>query len=161
MHQDDSYITAITQLTQIQNRYNAHKKLALLPPKEGNTREFSFKNCKCHPNCAIDKSSDSSHNPLPDPVSVLCFPCITNPAIPTGLRSKIRATLATRFNTSPTIIGRHFSEEEVELWGRLRLLGGGDTIRATSVGLSNAEDRWDVSYVRVCPPLLLVKFCSS
>ena len=29
----DSYITAVAQLTQIENRYNAHHLLALLPPK--------------------------------------------------------------------------------------------------------------------------------
>ena len=30
----DSYITAVAQLNQIKNRYNAHQQLALLPPKE-------------------------------------------------------------------------------------------------------------------------------
>jgi Transposase family tnp2 len=45
----DSYITAVTQLTQIENRYNAHQHLALLPPKERNSREFAFVKCECLP----------------------------------------------------------------------------------------------------------------
>ena len=42
----DSYITAVAQLEQIKNRYNAHDQLGLLPPKEGNTQEFAFIECK-------------------------------------------------------------------------------------------------------------------
>jgi hypothetical protein len=45
----DSHITAIAQLDQIKNRYNAHEQLALLPQKEGNSREFAFVKCKCLP----------------------------------------------------------------------------------------------------------------
>ena len=91
---------------------------------------------------------------LTDPGLVLCFPRQKNPEIPTGLRSKILAALVTRFNTTRTIIGRLFSDEEVEFWGRVRLLGGGDTIRAAAVCQSNAEDRRDSSYVRVSPTFL-------
>jgi hypothetical protein len=42
----DSYLTAVAQLNQIKNRYNAHDQLALLPPKEANSREFAFDECK-------------------------------------------------------------------------------------------------------------------
>lgn len=42
----DSYITAVAQLDQIKNRYQAHTQLALLPQKEVNSREFSFDECK-------------------------------------------------------------------------------------------------------------------
>ena len=45
----DSYITAVAQLEQIKNRYNAHDQLTLLPPKEVNSREFTFDECK--PSC--------------------------------------------------------------------------------------------------------------
>jgi hypothetical protein len=61
------------------------------------------------------------------------------------------AALVTRFNTTRTIMGRHFSIQEVEFWGRIRLLGGGDTIRAAAICQSDAEDRRDASYVWVSP----------
>jgi len=50
----DSYITAVAQLEQIKNRYNAHDQLALLPPKEANSREFAFDECK--PSCPCASS---------------------------------------------------------------------------------------------------------
>ena len=42
----DSYLTAVAQLDQIKNRYNAHDQLTLLPPKEANSQEFAFDECK-------------------------------------------------------------------------------------------------------------------
>ena len=58
-------------------------------------------------------------------------------------------TLATRYNTTRTVIGRHFSVDKVEFWGRLRRLEGGDTMRAALVCQAYADDRRDASYVRV------------
>jgi hypothetical protein len=93
---------------------------------------------------------------LTDPTSVLCYPRLKNPAIPNGLRSKIIATLCTRYNTRRTIISRHFAVQEVEFWGKFRRLGGGDTMRAAAVCQSNAEDRREATYVRVCTTLLFL-----
>ena len=137
----DSYITAVGQLDQIRNRYNAHDQLALLPPKGANSREFAFIECL--------SSHSSLICQLTDPMSVLCFPRQKNPAIPDGLCLKIITTLATRYNTTRAIVKRHFLVQEVEFWGKFRRLGGGDTMRAAAVCQSNAEDRRDASYVRV------------
>jgi hypothetical protein len=52
----DSHITAIAQLDQIKNRYNAHEQLALLPQKVGNSREFAFEECKCFHTCSVSGS---------------------------------------------------------------------------------------------------------
>lgn len=49
----DSYITAVAQIDTIKNRYNAHRELSLLPQKEGNSREFSFAECKSVRTCAF------------------------------------------------------------------------------------------------------------
>jgi hypothetical protein len=49
----DSYITAVAQLDQIKNRYNAHEELALLPKKDANSREFAFDECKCFDTCSV------------------------------------------------------------------------------------------------------------
>jgi hypothetical protein len=42
----DSYITAVAQLDQIKNQFNAHEDLAILPKKEGNSQEFSIEGCE-------------------------------------------------------------------------------------------------------------------
>jgi len=91
----------------------------------------------------------SRSSQLTDPTSVLCFPRQKTPTIPDSLRLKIIATLTTRYNTTHTIIKRHFRVQEVEFWGKFRRLGGGDTMRAAAICQSNAEDRRDASYVRV------------
>ena len=87
---------------------------------------------------------------------MLCFLHEKNPTIPEGLLSKIIATLATYYNSTHAIIKCHFSAKEVEFWGKIRQLEGGDTMRAAAICHANAEDRRDTSYVQVCTiPLLL------
>ena len=53
---------------------------------------------------------------LKDPTSVLCFPRQINPTILEGLLTKIIATLVTRYNTTHTIIKRHLSVNDIEIW---------------------------------------------
>jgi hypothetical protein len=48
----DSYITAVVQLEQIKNQYNAYDQLALLLPKEANSQEFTFDEYKSSCPCA-------------------------------------------------------------------------------------------------------------
>jgi hypothetical protein len=91
-------------------------------------------------------------------MSVLCFPCQRSPTIAEGLLAKIINALVTRYNTTRSIVKHHFSVQDVEVWGKFRRLGGGDTMRAVAVCRSNAEDRRDASYVRVCIILLIGSF---
>ena len=86
---------------------------------------------------------------LIDPMSVLCYPRQQNPTVSQGVLSKIIAALVTRYNTTRAIINRHFSVQDLEVWGKIRRLEGGDTMRASAVCRANAEDRRDASYVRV------------
>ena len=58
-------------------------------------------------------------------------------------------TLVTRYNTTRTIIKRHLNVNEIEIWGKIRRLEGGDTMRAVQVSRPNTEDNRDASYVRV------------
>jgi hypothetical protein len=48
----DAYITAVAQLDQIKNCYNAAKELALLPQKEESSREFGFDERRCFYTCS-------------------------------------------------------------------------------------------------------------
>ena len=146
----DSYITAVAQLDQIKNRYNAHNQLDLLPQKVGNSREFAFEECKCFCPCSklvIIHAHIYIHSL--DPMLVLGYPRQIHTTISQGLLSKIIVTLVTRYNTTRTIIKRHLSVQDIEIWGKIRRLDGGDTMRAAAVGRANAEDKRDASYVRV------------
>ena len=143
----DSYITAVAQLDQIKNRYNAHKDLALLPPNKESSWEFRIEECNFF--LYILAQGLSVLIILIDPTSVLCFPRQKNPTIPEGLLSKIIVTLVTRYNTTRTIIKRHLNVNEIEIWGKIRRLEGGDTMRAVQVSRPNTEDNRDASYVRV------------
>jgi hypothetical protein len=78
---------------------------------------------------------------LKDPTLVLCFPRQTSPTLPEGVISKIIASLVTRYDTTRTIIKQHFRAQDIEVWGKLRRLGGGDTMRAAAVCRADAEDR--------------------
>lgn len=86
---------------------------------------------------------------MEDPTSVLCFPRQTSATVPEGTISKIIASLVTRYDTTRTIIKRHFQVREMDIWGKFRRLEGGDTMRAAAVCRAEAEDRRDASYVRV------------
>jgi hypothetical protein len=89
-----------------------------------------------------------------DPTSVLCFPREKNPTISPGLRAKILAALATRYDKPLAAVRRHFSDQNVEFWGKIRRLGEGDTMRAAAMMKSSTEDGRDASYVKVYTPAL-------
>ena len=68
----DSYVTAVAQLDQIKNHYNAHKDLALLPPNKESSWEFRIEECNFF--LYILAQGLSVLIVLIDPTSVLCFP---------------------------------------------------------------------------------------
>ncbi|KAF9470229.1 hypothetical protein BDN70DRAFT_821602, partial [Pholiota conissans] len=123
----DNYITANVQLLEIKKKYNMHEKLTLTPPRDGKVNEFNFPEY---------------------PTSVLCYPREKNPSISDSLYAKIVATLATRYGKNPAIIKRHLSRDNIEFWGKLRRIDGGDLMRAADVGQVVAEDRRDATHVR-------------
>lgn len=49
----DSYVTAVAQLDQIKNRFNAHNDLALLPQKKDSSWEFKFEECNLFITCSL------------------------------------------------------------------------------------------------------------
>jgi hypothetical protein len=56
--------------------------------------------------------------------------------------------LATRFSVQPKV-AKKFLPEEVEQWGKLRRLEGGDIMHAHDIVLKRLDGR-DASFVRVC-----------
>lgn len=81
---------------------------------------------------------------------MLCFPRKQEPQITVGFRKQIIAALATRYGKTSSIVRRNFFDENVEFWGKIRRLEGGDTMHASKMGKSeNLEDSRDNSFIWV------------
>ena len=68
--------------------------------------------------------------------------------ISSGLMKKIIVCLSTRYDKSVTIIRQHLKVDDIESWGKVQRLEGGDTMRASEL-TKNQDDGRDASYVRV------------
>ena len=86
---------------------------------------------------------------ITDPTCLLLHPHVPNPVIENGLFTKILICLATRYNKSVGAVRRHISVNNIELWGKVQIVGGGDTMVASSLVKSSQEDSRDATYVRV------------
>ena len=64
-----------------------------------------------------------------------------------GLLDKIIGSLVTRFDSTPAAI-RRILPRNFDMWGKVRILNGGDTIHAASL-VKQKGDRRDQTYVRV------------
>ncbi|TDL18506.1 hypothetical protein BD410DRAFT_816196 [Rickenella mellea] len=124
----DTHVEEKAQLSQIKLIYNLTAELSLSPP-------------------AVDiKAGDFFCNEYPQ--SVLMPPKVkTDLSESTGLRHKVAACLATRFNVSVAIAKNHIPDGVLEQWGKVRRLGGGDTMHARDLVRFGDGNR-DASYVR-------------
>jgi hypothetical protein len=59
--------------------------------------------------------------------------------------------LATRYDTTVAVIRKHVAVDQIEEWGKVHRIDGGDTMNASAL-VSSAEDRRDATFVRVCVP---------
>lgn len=62
--------------------------------------------------------------------------------------TKINVALQTRYKKTSAIIHRFLDPNDIEEWGKVKILNGGDTINASSL-VKGSEDRRNASYVRV------------
>ncbi|TFK58699.1 hypothetical protein BDN72DRAFT_781697 [Pluteus cervinus] len=124
----DNYVVSSAQLTQIKNRYNLYNELLLKPAVTAiSRREYSV---PAYQTC------------------VLLPPRVKSPELPVGIIEKIVVSLATRYNVSMAKSRKHFSIKNLQLFGRVERLDGGDIMTASLVKKSTAEDRRDASFVR-------------
>ena len=65
------------------------------------------------------------------------------------LRKVLVNGLATRFRVQPRDLPGEFLPEDVEQWGKLRRLEGGDIMHAHDI-VTKRMDGQDASFVRVC-----------
>ena len=84
-----------------------------------------------------------------DPTCMLLHPHVANPVIDNGLFTIILVCLATRYNKTVGAVRRHVSVNDIELWGKVQIVGGGDTMVASSLLKYSQEDSRDATYVRV------------
>jgi len=122
----NKYVTPCAQLTHITLLYGLHDKLGLLPPVH---HDMDVKLPSC-------KSSVMLMNPLAyhselDPLYVLTPPKGPVEILSTPLRTKLIATLATRFNKSVQIIQELIPQNtRFAQYGCVHQLEGGDVMHA-------------------------------
>lgn len=142
----DSHVVATAQISQIKNRYGLQEELSLRPPRAEILRgALSVPACEKFP---LFISSIYIWKRIVDPTCVLLRPRVTNPVIPPGLLTKINICLQTRYKKPANVIRRYLDVNEIESWGKVKILNGGDTINAPLL-VKSQEDRRDASYVRV------------
>ena len=91
-----------------------------------------------------------------DPTCMLLHPHVAKPEIDNGLFTKILVCLATRYDKGVGAMRRHVSVKGIEEWGKVQIVGGGDTMVASSLVKSSQEDSRNASYVRVSTFKVLV-----
>ena len=144
----NKYVTSCAQLTHITLLYGLHEQLILLPPVHHDT-DVKLPSCK---------SLVTLINLLPyhselDPLYVLTPPKGPVETLPAPLRTKLIATLATRFNKSASIIRELIPRNtQFAQYGRARQLEGGDVMHARDFVPLRSDSR-DMSFVRVSLPL--------
>ena len=84
-----------------------------------------------------------------DSTCVLLPPRCLDP-LPSNVIDRISAALATRFNVRKAIAKQHVPHQ-IEQWGKVRRMEGGDTMVSILLGKSHL-DRRDATHVRVRRP---------
>jgi len=89
-----------------------------------------------------------SHLPIADPGYVLLPPQRPSSTISNSLGNKIAICLSTRYDKPLATIRKYFSLQDVQQWGRVRVLDDGDDMHASAL-YRQAEDRRDATFIRV------------
>ncbi|KAF8828176.1 hypothetical protein HHX47_DHR4000610 [Lentinula edodes] len=82
-----------------------------------------------------------------DPTCILLPPRRPASTVTQFWTDKICVALATRYNTSIQTIRKYLSTDNIERWGKVRRLNGGDSMNASSL-VPIAEDRRDATFIR-------------
>ncbi|KAJ4496886.1 hypothetical protein C8R41DRAFT_760931 [Lentinula lateritia] len=94
------------------------------------------------------KTTLGTHFAHPDyPTCILLPPRRPASTVTQFWTDKICVALATRYNTSIQTIRKYLSTDNIERWGKVRRLNGGDSMNASSL-VPIAEDRRDATFIR-------------
>ncbi|THU76673.1 hypothetical protein K435DRAFT_824523 [Dendrothele bispora CBS 962.96] len=121
----DEYVTDYAVLSSIKANYNLSETLRMHGEPRSRT-QFS------HPSY---------------PTCVLIAPTLPSSSVTQSLHDKIVISFATRFDTTVANVRRHYQPDSVEQWSKVRRLGGGDDMKASSMD-NTAEDRRDATFIR-------------
>ncbi|KAI0716298.1 hypothetical protein C8Q76DRAFT_599310, partial [Earliella scabrosa] len=119
----ENHLTGLVCISQIKLVYDMHEELAFRKPRND------------------DELSRGERHPM----TVLSPPCRLQ-TVDKGLRDKIIGALVTRFDSEAQIVRRHVPQD-IEHWGKVRIISGGDTIHAASL-VKRMGDHRDQTYVR-------------
>jgi len=143
----NKYVASHAQLMHITLLYGLHGKLSLLPPVHHDT-DVELPSCK---SSVMLMNLRAYHSEL-DPLYVLTPPKGPVETLSATLRTKLIATLATRFNKSVSIIRELIPRNtRFAQYGRARQLDGGDVMHARDFVPLRSDSR-DMSFVRVSLP---------
>ncbi|KAI0694856.1 hypothetical protein C8Q76DRAFT_634372 [Earliella scabrosa] len=123
----ENHLIGLARITQVKLLYNMHDELVLRPPRDYET-------------LTRGERRDPAY-----PMTVLCPPCRLQ-TVDKGLHDKIVGAIVTRLDSEAGIVRRHVPTE-IEHWGKVRIINGGDTIHAASL-VKRLGDRRDQTYVR-------------
>jgi hypothetical protein len=146
----DNHVVAMAQILHIKIRYNLHEKLSRRPRDVNAQKWFSSPNCEYNfPAYLIEYLAHVLVSGMADPTCMLLHPHVANPVIDNGLFLKILVCLATRYNKTVSAVRRHLSVNDIELWGKVQIVDGGDTMVASSLVKNSQDDSRNATYVRV------------
>ncbi|KIJ64977.1 hypothetical protein HYDPIDRAFT_89555 [Hydnomerulius pinastri MD-312] len=120
----DNYIVSAARLTQVELLYNLQRELSLRKQPDPNYG-FSHVNYQ---------------------TCVLLPPHSSEPLVPSLFRKVINA-LATHYNSTVTVVRAVCAQAQIDQWGKVRRLDGGDTMHAAAC-IGAREDMRDATYVR-------------
>ena len=145
----DNFVVASAKLSQIKIMYNLDEELSLHPRKAEVLRgSFSHPSCTSLSSCST-QTTFLTTIPLLDPRYVLLPPQRPSSTIPQSVDNKIAIHFATRFSQNINTVRRYLKRENITQWARVQRLAGGDVMHASEL-FTQAEDRRDATYVRVC-----------
>jgi hypothetical protein len=145
----DQHLIDLSQLRQIKILYNLTDEQLGKPPKCLSSQAKRLEDCKL---CLGDLTLNLMTT-VADPQYELVAPKRVGP-LDDATRKVLTNGLATRFGV-PSKVARKYLPEDVEQWGKLRRLEGGDIMHAHDI-VSKRMDGRDASFVRVHE--LIVKF---
>ena len=143
----NSFVTAISQLDQIQLLYDLDEELNLDPDKKESNKFI-------HDQCTYNRIAfnfDRSRFQT-DPLYMLSAPR-QHEILPSPIRNKVFACLATRFNVKKNVIQSVIKlDQPITQYGRVTRLEGGDLMIGRDL-VPQTDDSRDASFVRVesCP----------
>lgn len=160
----DTFVVADARLKQLGFRWHIANVLTLKHsriPLNSKTTRFAFLDVSCLLQNPLDYVYSLTQSLVDDSDTCVVAPPYRGPSAVNDaqLIRRVQVSLATRFDTTLSVVRRFVPDrpQNLALYGKVRRLGAGDTIWASSL-TPGAEDRSDASWVRVSCHMLVCMY---